>query len=252
MRRLPIAKPKKTPLERLERLNDRLRELNRSMEKLVHPTQEQDPGPTWRWIEIPGGGAALLGEHGEVLLKAEWMPKPNVALAIAAAPDLRKEKFGILFDRRFLKTDIPEQLAWAEGTIHALLFLDFDGMKAINDRLGHDVGDELLQSYFTSVAFLVKDIGEAYSFGGDEVVVLLPDHDQPRAEVVRDEIEATVVKKCGLDPRIAAAGIAVGVSGGIHVFDEETETLDEVIKKADTAMYEIKNARKAARSAPTA
>ena len=246
-----MAKPKKTPLDQLGRVTDRLRQLNRSMEKLLDRAEGKRPGPEWRWTELPGGGAALLSEEGEVLVKAEWMPKPHIAEAIAAAPDLRKEKFGILFDRRFLKTNGPEQLAWADGRIHALLFLDLDGMKAINDRLGHDVGDAILQVYFASTAFVVNGIGEAYSFGGDEVVVLLPDHDQVRAEAVRDEIEATVVKKCGLDPRIAAAGIAVGVSGGIHVFDEEAESLDEVIKKADAAMYEIKNARKAARSTRT-
>ncbi len=243
-----MAKPKKGLLDHLNRSVDELRRLNRSMAKLAHPDQEQAQGPRWRWTETAGGGAALLDEEGRVLLKAESMPKEEIARTIAAAPDLLREKFGILFDRRFVKTNGPEQLEWVSGTTHALLFLDLDGMKAINDRLGHDVGDEILQIYFKSVASVVKWPGEAYCWGGDEVVVLLPDHDRTWAEAVRDRIVAVVSKNCGLHALISAAGITVGLSGGVHVFDEETESLDEVVKRADAAMYEIKRARKARRS----
>jgi len=246
-----MAKPRKTPLERLERIGERFSENNRAFEKLAHPERPEERD-VWHWVELPAGGAALISDRGEVLLKTEEMPKPHIARAIAEAPGLRKEKFGILFDRRSLKTNGSELLAWEDGTNHALLFLDLDGMKAINDRIGHDVGDEILQIYFSSVAFEVRrhGDGEAYCWGGDEVIVLLPGHDQARAEAVRDEIVATVGKKCGAHPRIVAAGITVGLSVGVHVFDEESESLDDVIKKADAEMYKVKNARKAARSQP--
>jgi diguanylate cyclase (GGDEF)-like protein len=246
-----MAKPKKTPLERLEHIGERLRETHRAFEKLAHP-ERPDVREGWHWVDLPAGGAALLSERGEILLKTDEMSKAHVARAIADAPSLRKEKFGILFDRRSLKTNGPELLSWEDGTIHALLFLDLDGMKDINDRIGHDVGDEILQIYFTSVAFEVRRRGEAYCWGGDEVIVLLPGHDQSRAEAVRDEIVATAVRKCSAHPRIAAAGITVGLSVGVHVFDEESESLDDVIKKADAEMYKVKNARKAARSVPAA
>lgn len=245
-----MAKNTRTGLDRLRDVLDDLREITKSMDRLAHPEEVQQQGPKWRWTETPNGGAALLGEDGELLVKAEWMPKPHVARAIAAAPDLRKEKFGILFDRRFLTTNGPDLLARVDQEIHALLFLDLDGMKMINDRLGHDIGDEVLQIYFASVAFVVNRIGEAYCWGGDEVVVLLPGHDQARAEALRDEIVATVVKKCSLHSRVAEEGIAVGLSGGIHVFDE-TEPLESVVKRADAAMYGVKKAKKAALSAPT-
>jgi diguanylate cyclase (GGDEF)-like protein len=238
-----MTKEIKTGLTALQQTADRLHDLLKSLRTLIRP--EQQTGPKWRWIKTPDGGAALIGEEGELLLRADRMPKPYIARMIAAAPDLRMEKFGILFDRRFLETNGPEQLARAEGKSHALLFLDLDGMKTINDSLGHDVGDEILQTYFATVAFVVDRIGEAYCWGGDEVVVLLPGYDQARAEALRDEIESMVVKKCRLHPQIAAAAIAVGISGGIHVFCDD-EPLMQVVKRADAAMYAIKKARKVA------
>jgi len=242
-----MAKAKKTPLEQMERSLHRLRGLH---DLFFEKRPDQKERARWHWVELPAGGAALLGERGEVLLKTEEMPKPHIARAIAEAPDLRKEEFGILWGRRFLETNGPDQLAWEDGTIHALLFLDLDGMKDINDRIGHDAGDEIMQTYFASVAFVVHGDGEAYCWGGDEVVVLLPGHDQTRAEAVRDEIVAAVVRKCSAHPRVAAAGLKVGLSVGVHVFDEESESLGDVIKKADAEMYKVKNARKAARSVP--
>lgn len=135
-------------------------------------------------------------------------------------------------------------------THQAILFLDLDNFKVINDSLGHDAGDDLLNQVakrigecvrYDDMTTRVSRDGETVRLGGDEFVVLLEQlthrHD---ALSIADRI----VEKISQPFMIAGRKVSVGTSVGIAFLDHSTRDAHEVLRNADTAMYRAKNAGK--------
>lgn len=86
-----------------------------------------------------------------------------------------REPFGILLAARHWERDLRMALLSAsKETPVALGFLDMNGLKAINDSLGHEAGNEAIRAFLRTVAAIVDGTGDAYRYGGDEVIVILP------------------------------------------------------------------------------
>ena len=119
----------------------------------------------------------------------------------------------------------------------AVLFLDLDGFKHINDSLGHPVGDKLLQSIAARLAAVVRGADTVSRQGGDEFVVLLPDlqHAEDAAimagRILRDVANPHLVDQYELH---------VTTSIGVSVFPHDGMDAETLIKNADTAMYQAK------------
>jgi diguanylate cyclase (GGDEF)-like protein len=126
----------------------------------------------------------------------------------------------------------------------ALLLFDIDGFKPVNDSLGHEAGDRLLQEIARRVGARVRQADTFARFGGDEFVVLM--------ELNRDTSDAarvaeSVIRVIGDIDLFANAGIRVGASVGIASWmplPGERPNSDELLKQADRAMYEAKRAGK--------
>ena len=89
---------------------------------------------------------------------------------------------GILWDARHRDQDLQIAILDAsDKTPLAVAYLDMNGLKQINDTLGHDSGDLALKSYFHAITSAVGEQGEAYRLGGDEVLVVMPNCDEERA-----------------------------------------------------------------------
>jgi diguanylate cyclase (GGDEF)-like protein len=119
----------------------------------------------------------------------------------------------------------------------ALLFIDLDGFKPINDVHGHDVGDQLLQQVATRLGESVRESDAVARFGGDEFVLLLTDvADQQAAAAVAEKIIAR------LSAPYAAGGVelTVGASIGVALFPDDADDVDALIAQADAAMYDAK------------
>lgn len=122
----------------------------------------------------------------------------------------------------------------------ALLFLDLDGFKPINDRLGHDVGDALLVEVGMRLRDCVREMDMAARFGGDEFVVLITDiKDRQEAADVASRIIAEITQPFEWEDQ----EIRVGVSIGIALFPDDADTQHGLILAADTAMYRAKRER---------
>ncbi|MEA2117558.1 putative bifunctional diguanylate cyclase/phosphodiesterase [Halovibrio sp. HP20-50] len=119
----------------------------------------------------------------------------------------------------------------------ALLFLDLDRFKMINDSLGHDAGDELLQEMGRRLNGAVRESDVVARLGGDEFVVLLPKIEAIRqAEIVAEKVLSTVSAPFTL----AGQELHITVSIGVALFPKDGEDEQSLLKSADIAMYYAK------------
>ena len=119
----------------------------------------------------------------------------------------------------------------------AVLFLDLDGFKFVNDSFGHSFGDGLLCSVAGRLASVLRESDTIARLGGDEFVILLPQltHAGDAAQVavkLRDTF-VTPLTQAGRDLHLSA-------SIGISIFPQDGETADTLLKHADVAMYRAK------------
>ena len=127
----------------------------------------------------------------------------------------------------------------------ALLYLDLDGFKPVNDRHGHAVGDELLCALAARLREVVRDSDTVARVGGDEFVILLGRIAGAEAACA---LAAKVEDALAQAQVVAGVPLAVGVSIGIALFPEHGDSLDALMRSADRAMYRVKADR---RGAPT-
>jgi diguanylate cyclase (GGDEF)-like protein len=163
-----------------------------------------------------------------------------------------------------VKTDLLNATAWRQvaqrevtrvsqrGGSAAILVLDMDHFKRINDQHGHLVGDVALRSVGAALADELRGYDAVGRFGGEEFVAVLPDTDvagaEHAAERLRLRIESLAVPVHGSDETLA-----VTASIGVALCPEHGDSVDDVLRAADDAMYEAKRAgRNAVRTAPAA
>ncbi|MGM0702888.1 MAG: diguanylate cyclase domain-containing protein [Pseudomonadota bacterium] len=119
----------------------------------------------------------------------------------------------------------------------ALLFIDLDAFKAVNDRLGHAAGDGLLQSIARRLKSCVRETDTVCRLGGDEFVILLTE-----VHGIDDthHVAETIFRALRPPHRIGEHTIDMTVSLGISLYPDSGTTPDELIHRADAAMYHIK------------
>ncbi|MGM0648789.1 MAG: putative bifunctional diguanylate cyclase/phosphodiesterase [Bacteroidota bacterium] len=142
-------------------------------------------------------------------------------------------------NRSLLKERLSQAIGLASrhGNQLALMFLDLDLFKQINDSLGHQVGDELLKSVAKRLTSCVRSTDTVCRLGGDEFVIMLAEINHPR---VAAQI-AEKIHKSFSDPFIIGEHeINVDLSIGISVYPDDSQDTDTLIKNADTAMYHAK------------
>ncbi len=126
------------------------------------------------------------------------------------------------------------------GDAGCVLLLDLDGFKQINDRLGHHIGDAVLNQVGERLAF-DRDAGAVASrLGGDEFAVLIPDaSDGESAMRLGHQVAAVLSEPLMID----GFPVTIGASIGVVLLDSTSGSADEVLREADVAMYEAKRSR---------
>ena len=119
----------------------------------------------------------------------------------------------------------------------ALLFVDLDRFKEVNDTLGHQVGDDLLRQIALRLQAVVRTEDTVARIGGDEFVVLLPDTDQTGAQALASNLLDRLREPVQLEPALSYRPMA---SLGLAVFPQDGDTPDLLLRSADLAMYGAK------------
>ncbi|MDQ6856561.1 MAG: EAL domain-containing protein, partial [Candidatus Dormibacteraeota bacterium] len=123
----------------------------------------------------------------------------------------------------------------------AVLFIDLDDFKAVNDTLGHSAGDQLLIGVADRLRKALRRPDTAARLGGDEFAVLIEDIDSPaEAEAVADRVFASLVEPFA----IAGQSVTVHASIGVAISDDATDSASRLMRHADVAMYAAKGAGK--------
>jgi diguanylate cyclase (GGDEF)-like protein/PAS domain S-box-containing protein len=142
-------------------------------------------------------------------------------------------------NRMLLNDRVNQAIAWAQRHSKkvAVLFLDLDGFKHINDSLGHPTGDRLLQSVAKRLVDCVRGSDTVSRQGGDEFVVLLTEVVQSEdAAITARRMLQTVAQAHSIDQH----DLHVTTSIGVSVFPDDGQDAETLIKNADTAMYQAK------------
>jgi diguanylate cyclase (GGDEF)-like protein len=243
-------------------------------EPLLLPRATREPEQR-RWLDARGardavavplrGGAGILGalvvtdrlgdvrtyEHDDVLLLETVANHASVALQNGELIDrLRHEALhdGLtaLPNRAFLQRRLGAALVdLADGrSAHvAIMILDLDGFKEVNDTLGHQQGDLLLVEVAERLRTAVGDIGLVARLGGDEFAVLLEGGDEDRAVAVGRRMLRSLEYPVALDGMEVEVGGSVGLAlAPVHAMDPAG-----LLKRADLAMYDAKSSTKGLR-----
>ncbi|MET7424684.1 GGDEF domain-containing protein [Dactylosporangium sp. NPDC005555] len=199
------------------------------------------PGLDWRrWGVLAGTGILLamvttrqltaLRENGQLLAQ-------NRLLTERLQHQAWHDELTGLANRAYLGRHVEEAIEryTTTGTDTALLLIDLDGFKGVNDTLGHEVGDRLLCEVADRLGSVAHD-GIVCRLGGDEFVVLAPLDDQDLAERLVRAISAPAV--------IGAHTTRVGASIGVTFVSHAPTGIADLLRRADAAMYAVKSAGK--------
>ncbi len=193
-----------------------------------------DSGKVVEW-DKEGNPMRITGTHFDITERKEAVEKIKHMATHDQLTDLPTMNLAV--DRG----QIANENAIRNGKSTAYIFLDLDGFKGINDNYGHDVGDNLLKEVANRMRKIIRKSDTAARIGGDEFLIILSNINEkeeviPIAKALLSEIMQPIF--------INDLMVGVGVSIGISMFPHDSNNIQELIKKADIAMYKIKKTTK--------
>ncbi len=229
-----------------EKINDEIAvvagEVNNMLEKLEKSK-----------LEILDSREALKKANDELERKVnertEELSKVNESLMIEINERKRmQEKIEHLAYHDYL-TNLPNRAYFSEQLNHAvfwsekmkeklaIMFLDLDGFKAVNDTLGHYAGDQLLEELSKRLTGALRKSDIVARMGGDEFIIMIKNiKDSASVQKIADKI----IKCINIPFKLNDEDYNIGASVGIAVFPADAHSADELIEKADSAMYKAK------------
>jgi diguanylate cyclase (GGDEF)-like protein len=198
------------------------------------------------------GFATLIGERRQIgamprlgVREAEEVGRALVSASeklLTAEHNAHHDALTGLANGRLFHEFVNRQLALCRrnGTRLAVLFIDLDGFKSVNDRCGHEIGDRLLCSVAARLASSIRSSDVAARLGGDEFAVLLVDPDLDRVPAIVRKILDVI----SAPYEIQGHTLQVSASAGAAAFPGCGENSEQLLKRADEAMYGAKSSGK--------
>lgn len=149
-----------------------------------------------------------------------------------------------LYNSRFLTQVLDREIEkyGRERQSFAILFIDIDRFKLLNDTYGHLLGTRILKELSEHLRGLLRETDMLFRYGGDEFVAVLSPSDLSTAQAVADRIEAAVklLEFFTCEPALEGAGIRITLSIGIALYPDHAQTRETILQMADQAMYGAK------------
>jgi len=199
-------------------------------------------------------------------LKAQALGKPNLEIPVSRSTETRDltQAFGEMSRQIHMRqseleyralhdslTSLPNRtllyeninhdisIARRDGTQLALLIIDLDRFKEVNDTLGHQVGDQLLVDVGKRLNSSLREVDTVARMGGDEFAVLLPDVNPSQAELVANKLHESSQTPYEMNELKLAASASIGIA----MYPEHGEDAQSLLRHADVAMYQAKQDR---------
>jgi diguanylate cyclase (GGDEF)-like protein len=186
----------------------------------------------------PSGFDAESGRLAAWLASQAAIALENAHLHHAVQRQAVTDELTGLVNRRRFMTALESEIARASRIVPAALILaDLDDFKLVNDEFGHPIGDELLQSFALAMLACVRDIDVPARLGGEEFAVLLPETPLAGALAVAQRLQRLLTKS----PLLEQDGRSIRATASFGVAElVEGETADELLRRADAALYRAK------------
>jgi len=201
------------------------------------------------------GALLAAGADGVPFIKREVVSIRELAVRVTVALAAGKREAELVRRAHFDPlTGLPnrelltDRLSQAVAQVHrserrlAVLFLDLDGFKEINDSLGHRNGDELLKETALRLSAVLRETDTVARLGGDEYAFVLPQiHGPLEAEAIAAKVIEAIKRPFLVDGREAFVSASIGIA----LCPDDGDTAEELLRRADMAMYSAKDAGKA-------
>lgn len=233
-RTLTDFRPPHTPL-----LMDMLRRVLRTGDPEETVVQVDTPGDSPRWLRL---NAVALGSDVSLSFVDITEERTRQAEMVTAA---HTDPLTGLLNRRGLEKDAGQLIdsARSEGRSLALLYVDLDDFKKVNDSHGHDAGDATLREFARRLETCLRAEDVLARVGGDEFVILLQEPAPGTAEEVtrriREACRPSMLVEDGVDGRVYE--VRLGCAVGSARLPDEAEDLPGLVRAADTSMYRAKD-----------
>lgn len=158
----------------------------------------------------------------------------NTTLALAVTDELTG-----LYNRRYFERHLGLMLdkAIEQDRDMALMLIDLDYFKGVNDTYGHDTGDAVLKEFALRLRRNIRGVDLACRFGGEEFVVLMPDTDYRQAQGVAERVRTAVAER---PFTVGRSDLGITISLGVALNEGDADTPEMVLKRADVALYRAK------------
>lgn len=191
---------------------------------------------------IDGGSLELLVRFARIVGSLTSLKRVQAELKVLASTDVLT---GVV-NRRTALVVLEKQfgLSLRNGECLAIAYFDLDGLKEVNDRLGHSVGDEYIKIACTTLVRSLRGTDTIGRLGGDEFLVILPDCDAQGVEAIARRIDSLIAEE-NSKPR----GYRISLSRGLATTDELaasglSATSQSLLDLADSRMYEYKRRKR--------
>jgi diguanylate cyclase (GGDEF)-like protein len=220
------------PSLELNRIKSIIATEGRLNNKLIPLTQKgTDKAPKWLLASFSAfdfaGEPAILSWFYDITDRKQMEEKIEF---LAYHDPLTKLPNRALFDDRLKKAT---KVARRYNTKLVLMFIDLDGFKPVNDRLGHDVGDKLLIMVAERLTAALREVDTVARLGGDEFAVLAEVHDVAQAVEIAEKVRRNIATQFNIEEHV----IKISCSIGISCFPDDAQSVQMLLVQADKAMY---------------